>query len=137
MRYRVFSFILFFLGVSRAFAQPGGGGPTGGGPGGSGTTGTGPGGSDPTSVPLPNPLGTNNLVEVVNRIATWLIAVATPIVAVMVIVGAFQMLFAGGNEENFRKGKKTITYSVIGFIIVLLAKGVAAIIKAIATNTAP
>lgn len=95
------------------------------------------GGTTGGTVNLPNPLNTNSITEVVKNITGWLITVATPVVAVMVIIGAFQMLFAGGSEEKFRNGKKTITYSVIGFVIVLLAKGIAAIIQAIATNTAP
>ena len=47
----------------------------------------------------------------------------------MVIIGAFQIMFAGGNPENVTKGKKTILYSVVGFVIVVVASGVAFILK--------
>ena len=95
------------------------------------------GGSTGGTVKLPNPLGTTNIIDIVNSIADWLIKIAAPIVTIMVLIGAFQMLFAGGNPETFKKGQKTILFSVIGFVIVLLAKGIAAIVKAVATNTAP
>jgi hypothetical protein len=40
---------------------------------------------------------------------------------VFVILGGFQWMTAGGNEEKIEKAKKVISAAVIGLIIVLLA----------------
>ncbi len=44
-----------------------------------------------------------------------------PIVAVIVIYGAFQMLTSAGSEERFRGGRKTLVSGVIGLAIVLVS----------------
>ncbi len=49
----------------------------------------------------------------------------------MVVWGGFQMMTAAGNPEKFAAGKKTLTSAAIGFVIVLLASGVAQLIKSI------
>jgi|SRR3989344_205466 len=78
---------------------------------------------------LPNPLGTTNIEDLLNRIVAYLYTISIPLVVIMVIIGAFQIMFAGGNPENVTKGKKTILYSVVGFVIVVVASGVAFILK--------
>lgn len=66
---------------------------------------------------------------VVNNIIDGLFTLAIPITSVMVLVGGFQILFAAGNPEKLTTGKKTIIYAVIGFAVIILAKGVALIIQ--------
>jgi hypothetical protein len=78
--------------------------------------------------PLPNPLGVGTIPELIDRITTYIIQLAAPIVTIMILVGAFQMLTAAGNESKFSQGKKTITYAVIGMAVVLVAKGITAVI---------
>lgn len=93
----------------------------------------GVGGTAPPSGPidLPNPLGTTDIAELLNRITGFLLTIAAPIAAVVIIIGAFQMLFAAGNPEKFKTGQKTILYAAIGFAIVLIAKGITSIIEGI------
>jgi len=79
---------------------------------------------------LPNPLGSNQTVEsLVNEILDWLIKVGAPVATVMVIVGAFQMMFAGGSPEKFKTGTQTILYTVIGYGILWISKGIVSIIE--------
>lgn len=59
--------------------------------------------------------------------------IAPPIVAIMVIYGAFQMLFAAGDPENFKTGRKTILYAVVGYAIILIASGISKIIEDLLT----
>lgn len=113
-----------FVTSATAFAQDGtgfGGQPPGGG--------TGWGGQTPGGVTLENPLGTTNVAELLDRIVNYLIVIASPIVAIMVIIGAFQMLFAAGDPEKFKKGQKTIIFAVVGFAIILISKGITSIIE--------
>ena len=78
-----------------------------------------PGGSGFT---IPNPLTCANFQDCLGRIIQGLIILAAPVVVVMVIVGAYQILTGRAEPENISKGKKTIIYAVIGFAIILLAQ---------------
>lgn len=87
-------------------------------------------GTPGTGVTLVNPLGEDTtLVDIANRIIDFLFTIAIPLTAILVLVGGFQMITAGGNPENFSKGKKTILYAAIGFAVVLLSKGVVGLIQ--------
>ena len=46
----------------------------------------------------------------------------------MILIGGFQILTARGDPGQITSGRKTITYAVIGFLIILLSKGVALIL---------
>ncbi len=81
------------------------------------------------SITIINPVGTDSFQVVVQKVMSALITIATPIVAIMVLVGGFQILTAGGDPEKFGKGKKTILYAVIGYAVIILADGVVLIIK--------
>ena len=83
----------------------------------------------PVNLTFPNPLACANLQCVVGKIIDVLFALALPGVPVMVIIGGYQILFAAGNPEKVSLGKKTILYSVIGFTIILLAKGVVLLVQ--------
>ena len=86
-------------------------------------------------VKLPNPLGRiGTIPELLNNIAGYLIYISIPVVTIMIIYGAFQMLTAADSPEKFKSGKQTIVYALIGFIIVLLAKGITALIEEILTR---
>ncbi len=87
------------------------------------------GGGSPFSIHLENPLRCDDFGCVANKIIDGLFTLAIPIVSVMVLVGGFQILFAAGNPEKLQTGKKTILYAVVGFTVILLAKGVVLIIQ--------
>lgn len=87
-------------------------------------------------IKLDNPLGPNATIpSVLKRIfnqVTYLLAFVVPII---IIVGAFQMMLSAGNPEKFSNGQKTIVYAIIGFVIVLMANGIIAIVQRILTPT--
>jgi|AntAceMinimDraft_18_1070375.scaffolds.fasta_scaffold115884_2 hypothetical protein len=127
MKYLVYT-LLFFIVFAIAFglfacltlAQGGAG--NGNGDGG--------GGADPAQgITLQNPAGSDTIAELIHNITSGLVTIATPIVAIMVLIGAFQILFAAGDPEKFKLGKKTILYTIIGYAIILVASGITSIIK--------
>lgn len=70
------------------------------------------------------------IVELINSIiSTLVIKIAPPIVAIMILYGAYQLLTGAGDEKKIESGKKTLKYVVIGYLIALLALGVSSIIK--------
>jgi len=97
--------------------------------------GPGPLPTPPVEVQLPNPLGSTSTVDsLLHRIVDWLVTVAAPIAAVMIIYGAFQTLFAGGDPEKFTKGRKTILYAVVGYGIIFIGWGLVSIIEKLLTT---
>jgi len=85
-------------------------------------------GGYPGTVELSNPLGTKTFIGIINNVLNYLIYISVPILALMILVGGFQILTARDNPEKITKGKTTIMYAVIGFVIVLISKGVALIL---------
>lgn len=82
---------------------------------------------------LTNPWGEGSTIPgVLDNIIEFLRDyIAPPIVAIMVIFGGFQMLFAQGDPERFSTGKKTILYAVVGYIIIIVASGISSLIESI------
>ena len=111
---------VFFAPIFRASADDSTGGTTAGGPGPSAF------GSQ-----LVNPLSCDNLGCVADAVINFLLDIAFVLVSIMALIGGFQMMTAGGNPEKFTKGRNTLYYAVIGFAVVLVAKGAASIIKSI------
>ncbi len=81
------------------------------------------------TAPLTNPLGASTFEDLLKNIVDWLITIATPIAVGMMLIGAFQMIFAGGNPERFATGKKTILYTAIGYAIIVIGWGMVSIIR--------
>lgn len=84
-------------------------------------------------ITLQNPLGAscNDLSCPLAAVTNFLFTIAIPLCGIMILVGGFQMMTAAGSPEKFSSGKKTILYAVIGFVVVLLAGSVAALIQSI------
>ncbi|MEE8131627.1 MAG: pilin [Candidatus Paceibacterota bacterium] len=80
-------------------------------------------------VTLPNPLGADNITDILKNIVNYLIKIGAPILAIMILIGGFQILTAGDNPEKVKTGRHTILYSVIGYAIILSAWGIVAIIE--------
>lgn len=91
----------------------------------------GGGGGDSVSVTIPNPVGCPDFRCVAQQIIGSLVTLAIPVVAVMVLIGGFYILTAGGDPEKFKTGKKTILYAVIGYAVILLAEGVVLIVDSL------
>ncbi len=83
------------------------------------------------SVGITNPLSgiaddIPGLIGYILYLARWF---AGSIAVLMIVVGAYQILFSAGDPKGWEAGKKTIIYAVIGFAIVLLAEVVVDIIR--------
>jgi hypothetical protein len=77
---------------------------------------------------LENPLGTDSIVEIINRVLNYLIYISVPILALMILIGGFYILSAKDDASKVQKGKDVIKYSVIGFVVILCSKGVGLIL---------
>lgn len=92
----------------------------------------GGGGTDGGSITITNPLSPCVAIDCVIWKIYWaLIGLAAPIITIMVLIGAFQILTAAGNPEKVTKGRNTILYAAIGGAIVLLASSVSYIVRSV------
>lgn len=73
---------------------------------------------NPNAGPAGTPDDVFNLVTRVKNIALALVGV---IIFAMFVYGGVLYITSGGNDEKIQKGKQTLTYAVIGLVIVVLS----------------
>src|SRR4030042_4753700 len=75
------------------------------------------------SFPNPiDPIGT--FPELVERIVGFIIILAVIITPLMIIIGAFYILTAGGDPKRVSTGRTIIIYTLIGLAIILFSRAI-------------
>ncbi len=97
--------------INSALAQVAGSNPTGGG----------------LQINPPSGLPTD-VCALLNNITDFLLLVVAPLAGLMILWAAFQILTASGDPAKFATGRRTIVYALIGLGVVILSKGIVAII---------
>jgi len=80
---------------------------------------------------LPNPLQANTFQELVERLIDFAFVVALALAPLMVLVAGLVFLTAGGKPEMITRARKILFWTLLGFVVVLLAKGLIAMLKSI------
>ena len=75
------------------------------------------------------PIEARTFAELVDRLIDFIFTIALFIAPAMIIVGAFYFLIPSEKSENIETGKKIITYTVIGFIIIMMATGIVDLLR--------
>lgn len=70
-----------------------------------------------------NPLEADTFEELIDNVIDFLFNIALVLVPLMLIIGGFLFVTAGGNISQIDQAKRLIGWTVVGLIIVLLAKG--------------
>jgi len=78
-----------------------------------------------------NPLGKENIQEVIGAISSFVWKLAIAIAPVMFIIAGLLFITSGGDPGRVRTAKNLFLYTVIGLAIVLLASGLYEVIKSI------
>lgn len=81
------------------------------------------------TITIPNPLKTTSFIKLIDRITNWLLIIGAPIMTLMIIVGAFQLMIARGDSTKVTTGRQTITWAVVGYALLLLSKSLIFIIN--------
>ena len=66
-------------------------------------------------------LGSADLESTIINVVQWVLGFLGLVAVIMILIGGFQWMTAGGNEEKVASAKKIISAAVIGLIVVLLA----------------
>jgi len=69
--------------------------------------------------------GPASLTEVVGKIIKVVLSLLGLVAVVLIIIGGFQWMASGGNEEKIKGAKKLMGAAVIGLIIIVLAYAIA------------
>ena len=86
---------------------------------------------DPPRQCICNPLAAEDFNVIVDKIVDFIFNIAIILVPLMAIVAGFLFVTAGGNPEQIKRARDIIIWSAVGLVIVLLSKGIGAIINQI------
>lgn len=80
-------------------------------------------------------LGSKDLKDTVITFIQWVLGLLALIAVIMILIGGFQWLTAGGNEEKVASAKKVISAAIIGLVVVLLAWAIAIFAANVISNS--
>lgn len=78
---------------------------------------------------FPNPLNANTLSDVVEGISNWLLNFAIILGPVLLVVAGVIFMTAAGDPNRVSTAKRMILWTIVGFLIILLAKGIVSVVK--------
>jgi len=73
-------------------------------------------------------LGDAGVKDIVNNIITIILGFLGLIAVILILIGGFMWMTAGGNDDRVKKGRQFIINGVIGLIIILAAYAIAAFV---------
>lgn len=80
---------------------------------------------------LQNPLQHGTLEELAEAIIDFVFNLALVLAPLIIIIGGFYIVTAGGNPEKVKTGKDIIIYALVGILIILTSKGIVAVITSL------
>jgi len=88
--------------------------------------------SAPT-VGISDPQSTN-VVSILNTVIGWILMLVGGIAVLFLIWGGLQYVTSAGNKDKAEIAKKTITYAVIGLIVIVLAEVIVSLVTSMPSN---
>ena len=77
------------------------------------------------------PTHATSVEAVITGIVNWTYKIALVVAPLMIMVGGFYLITAAGGPEKVITGRKIITWTIIGIVVVLLATSVKLVIESI------
>ena len=81
------------------------------------------------AVTIENPLKAKTFGELINNLITFIFWIALALFPLMIVIAGIYFVTAAGNPEQIEKAKSIILYTLIGFIVILVAKGFIELLK--------
>ncbi len=81
--------------------------------------------------------GSGGVAGLIIAITNLVLGVAGAIAILFVIIGGFQYILSGANEDLAKRGKATLTNAIIGLIIIVLSFTVISVVYTTLTNVQP
>lgn len=83
------------------------------------------------SYKLCNPLRFNNLEGLIVGILNVLLVIAVPIIIFFIIFAGFSYVTAQGNPEKIKQASRSLTYAIIGGVLILGAVAISEILQSV------
>src|SRR3989344_5394775 len=90
-----------------------------------------PPGTPSNTICIGNPLKADSLTKLIDGIINFIFVIALAITPIMVIVGGFMFVTGGGDPAKITQGKQLLLWTVIGLTVILLAKGLVAVLTSV------
>lgn len=78
---------------------------------------------------LEPPIEATSIPAVLEGLSNFIFTLVLYLLPLLIVIGGIFFVTAAGNPEKIEKGKKIIIYSLIGFVIILVAKGLISLMK--------
>ena len=86
---------------------------------------------EPGKTQICNPLGSTNFVGIINNILNLLFNFALVLSPLMIVVAGIMFVTAGGSPDRISTAMRILLWTAVGFVIILLARGLVVVIRAI------
>ena len=83
------------------------------------------------AVTIDNPLAVDSFDALLDAIVNFVFWIGITLAPVMLIVAGFIFVTSAGNPERVNSAKKWALYTIIGLAVIILAKGLVAVLKSI------
>lgn len=83
---------------------------------------------------MTNFLNFNSIEDLVVGILNILIVIAIPIIVFFIIYAGFMYVTASGNPEQIKQASRSLTYAIIGGVLIIGALAIAEIIKGLVSS---
>jgi hypothetical protein len=71
------------------------------------------------------------LVNTIYSVTDWIFYILMAFVGIMIVIGAFTIITAGGSPDKVTAGRNYILYAVIGMVVAFFARAIPTIVKAV------
>lgn len=75
------------------------------------------------AIVIDNPLNISTFVELIDNILNFIFWIATALFPLMIVIAGFYFMTSAGDPKRIETAKNIILYTIVGFIIILSAKG--------------
>ncbi len=92
----------------------------------------GPGGETVTfDFSIPNPLKSENLLDLIQAVGGFIFSLAIPVAVIMIVYAGVLFLISRGDQTKVARAREILKYAIIGLAIVLIGSGFVSLITSI------
>ena len=78
---------------------------------------------------LEPPIEHENFGDLIDAIIKFIFNIALVLAPLLIVIGGFYFVAAAGDPSKIETGKRIIFYTLIGFLIILISRGLVEVIK--------
>ncbi|HDL74932.1 MAG TPA: hypothetical protein ENH06_00925 [bacterium] len=83
----------------------------------------------PGEICIDNPLNSCSFEGLIFGIIDFIFTISLVLVPIMIVIGGFYFVTSMGDPKKFETGRKIIFYSLIGFVVILMSKGIISMLR--------